>query len=267
MTKQEIAEMLKASRLSAGLEAKEVADRLMAAGVIKSVKSFYNWESGRSQPDADTFMYLCDLYGIKDVLGAFRNGKQEDLLLDHSTDIQTSIDVQKHMELYTQLSSAGRQAADDNVFTLLMFQQAMEKQAVKACDTRIDELGAYRSLRKSEQAFSAGHGVYLGPEAFDLIHVQDNELTRRATFCGTVDGDSMEPRYHDGNILLVNSDEEVEVGEIGIFTLDGHGYVKKRGRGELISLNPNYDPIPLDDSIRCNGKVIGILNPEWIVEE
>lgn len=175
-------------------------------------------------------------------------------------------DIQKHIDLYSQLTPAGRQAADDNIFTLLMFQQAIEKQAAKACDTRIDELSNYRSLRKSEQAFSAGHGVYLGPEAFCLIRVQDNELTRHATFCGAVDGDSMEPRYHDGNILLVNSDEEVDVGEIGIFTLDGHGFVKKRGFSELISLNPAYTPIPLDDSIRCNGKVIGILRPEWIVE-
>ena len=122
-------------------------------------------------------------------------------------------------------------------------------------------------LRCSEQAFSAGHGVYLGPEAFDTINVMDNELTRRATFCGPVSGDSMEPKYHNGDILLVNADEEVEVGDIGIFTLDGHGYVKKRGYVDLVSLNSAYSPIPLDDSIRCNGKVIGILDPDWIVEK
>lgn len=145
----------------------------------------------------------------------------------------------------------------------LAFKAALTAMQEDAADTPDNVI----PLRCSEQAFSAGHGVYLGPEAFDTINVMGNELTRRATFCGPVSGDSMEPKYHNGDILLVNADEEVEVGDIGIFTLDGHGYVKKRGYVDLVSLNSAYSPIPLDDSIRCNGKVIGILDPDWIVEK
>jgi transcriptional regulator with XRE-family HTH domain len=66
LTKDEIAATLKLCRIKAGLEAKDVAEKLISIGAIKSVKSFYNWESGRTQPDADTFMYLCDLYKVKD---------------------------------------------------------------------------------------------------------------------------------------------------------------------------------------------------------
>ena len=120
------------------------------------------------------------------------------------------------------------------------------------------------SLRSSEQPFSAGRGVYLGPEAFNTICVERNELTEHADYAGPVEGDSMEPKYHDGDILLVSTKEYPERGEIGIFSLDGCGYVKKLGNDKLISLNPKYDPIPMDESIRCNGKVIGTLNPDWI---
>ena len=76
----------------------------------------------------------------------------------------------------------------------------------------------------------------------------------------------MEPRYHNGDILMVEAAHDIPVGEIGVFTLNGSGYVKQRGADTLVSLNPAYDPIPLDESVRCNGRVIGILNPAWIVE-
>ena len=59
---------------------------------------------------------------------------------------------------------------------------------------------------------------------------------------------------------------DIRIGEIGVFTIDGMGYVKKRGESSLISLNPEYDPIPFSENTRCNGKVIGILDPSWIVE-
>ncbi|PWM98922.1 MAG: hypothetical protein DBX37_05800 [Massilioclostridium sp.] len=121
----------------------------------------------------------------------------------------------------------------------------------------------YKPALYSTQKFSAGAGTYLGVDDFETILIQDNEATKKVKFCGSVQGDSMEPLYHDGDILMV-SNEPVEIGDIGIFTLDGNGYVKKRGIDDLISLNPDYDPIPMDDTIKCNGKVIGILNPEWI---
>ena len=39
-------------------------------------KTIYGWENGQSQPDADTLMFLCELYNIDDVLHTF--GYKED---------------------------------------------------------------------------------------------------------------------------------------------------------------------------------------------
>ena len=71
----------------------------------------------------------------------------------------------------------------------------------------------------------------------------------------------MEPKYRDGDILLVQESDSVEYGELGIFVLDGDGYFKKYGGDRLISLNPEYPPILLKNfsEVICCGKVIGKL--------
>lgn len=121
-------------------------------------------------------------------------------------------------------------------------------------------------FRRSNQPASAGTGMYLGPDEFETIYVLENDLTRRASFGIPVSGDSMEPNYHNGDVLLVERADDISVGQIGVFTIDGQGYVKERGDGELISTNPAYGPVRMNESICCNGRVIGVLKPEWIVD-
>ena len=74
-------------------------------------------------------------------------------------------------------------------------------------------------------------------------------------------GNSMEPIYFDGDIVLVKQQPAVELGEIGIFDIEDNGYIKKYGGDRLISLNAEYDDIILSDydeeRIHCFGKVIG----------
>lgn len=124
-------------------------------------------------------------------------------------------------------------------------------------------------FRNSDQAASAGTGVFLNDESMDTIHVRLDALPRgyeRAPeryFGVPVAGDSMEPHFHDGDILIV-SQEPVDVGDIGVFTMNGEGYVKKLGRGVLHSLNPEYEDLPLEEDVRCNGKVVGVLKSEDI---
>lgn len=69
----------------------------------------------------------------------------------------------------------------------------------------------------------------------------------------------MEPLYHDKDILLVEPTCEINVGEIGIFNVNGQAYVKKLGKGKLISLNKGYDDIPLTEESLCMGRVVDSL--------
>jgi transcriptional regulator with XRE-family HTH domain len=71
MTKSEIASALRSCRKKVNLSGTKVIEKLKASGVVLSVKALYNWEKGRSQPDFNAFMGLCDIYGIDTILSAF----------------------------------------------------------------------------------------------------------------------------------------------------------------------------------------------------
>lgn len=91
------------------------------------------------------------------------------------------------------------------------------------------------------------------------IEIPDTPEYKNVSYAIGVNGSSMEPAFHDGDILLVEATREIEVGDIGIFQIDNECYVKKLGKTELISLNKNYKNIALDDTAATLGKVIGKL--------
>ena len=108
---------------------------------------------------------------------------------------------------------------------------------------------------------SAGPGVYLDDSTADTINIPDNERTASTDFALRISGNSMEPKYHDGDILLVEDTDSVEIGELGIFILDGNGYFKKYAGDRLVSLNEAYGDILLRDYAEavCCGRVVGKL--------
>lgn len=118
-----------------------------------------------------------------------------------------------------------------------------------------------RKISLYDLPVSAGTGVYLTDTDSVEINIPDNHETEVADFALRIKGNSMEPKYRDGDVLLVEECDAVEYGELGIFILDGDGYFKKFGGDRLISLNPDYEPILLKnfDEIICCGRVVGKL--------
>lgn len=167
---------------------------------------------------------------------------------------------------YFELSTERRTIADrvfGETVAALYEQQKSENQS-SAVEQEFDNVLPFRL---SGQPASAGHGFDLGPQNLQDIYVRKGCLPRGAKFGVPVAGNSMEPKYHDGDILVVDG-QPVDEGEIGVFTLNGDGYVKKLQCGKLVSLNPDYEPIELHeyDQFKHNGRVIGVLDPECIVE-
>ena len=106
---------------------------------------------------------------------------------------------------------------------------------------------------------SAGSGSWLSDETpVEYTNVPKTEKTSAANFMLEVRGDSMQPKFFDGDRVLIKSSESIFEGEIGVFILNNESYIKKMGRNELLSLNPAYKPIKLNefDDIRCVGKVL-----------
>lgn len=118
-----------------------------------------------------------------------------------------------------------------------------------------------RRISLYDMPVSAGTGVFLDDSTATDIMIPDGPKTVEADYALRISGDSMEPKYHSGDVLLVQSCDSVEEGELGIFVLDGSGYFKKFGGDRLISLNEAYAPIMLKDfsEISCCGRVLGKL--------
>lgn len=115
------------------------------------------------------------------------------------------------------------------------------------------------------QAASAGLGDFADDETSEKIAVQQNKVTSKADCVIRVHGDSMEPKFSDGQQVLVRLQPAVELGEIGIFIRDGMRYIKVYRGKYLESVNPNYKNTALEEYSKCVGKVLGVLQPDWIV--
>ena len=112
------------------------------------------------------------------------------------------------------------------------------------------------------QPMSAGSGTEAGdgePEDFVLT----KRPPRGASYVAPVSGDSMEPTFHDGDRLFVQTCDQIEPGRIGVFLMDGRQWVKELGDGVLVSHNPKYAPIPMTEDIRCQGLVLGVCDPTY----
>ena len=120
---------------------------------------------------------------------------------------------------------------------------------------------AIRQIKLFNTAASAGTGVYLSDSDATEISVYSNPITDSADFAIRVSGNSMMPKYHDGDIILAEKTNKVDEGELGIFSLNGEAFFKKFGGDKLISLNPEYSDIHINayDEIICFGRVIGRL--------
>ena len=121
-------------------------------------------------------------------------------------------------------------------------------------------------IKLCQREFSNHHSEYrpvvfgTDTKLIDFIIISYNTaFQKEADYVLTVNGDSMQPMFNDGDKVYVVNQQSVEIGEIGIFIINSEAYIKKLGKDQLISLNEKYKPIPLnaDDSIYCCGKVIG----------
>lgn len=71
MKNEKIAHVLKQARKDNNLSVANVAELLKKKSISVATKTIYGWESGQTQPDADTLLILCDIYNINNILATF----------------------------------------------------------------------------------------------------------------------------------------------------------------------------------------------------
>ena len=79
MSRERIAQVLKECRKRSNLSVEEVSDSLVNLYQIDMApRSLYSYESGHRQPDADLLMALCEIYGVTDIAGAFKEPNENE---------------------------------------------------------------------------------------------------------------------------------------------------------------------------------------------
>ena len=211
-------------------------------GVNKNAVS--NWEAGRTRPDINSVPLLCAALGISvsDFFGAEESAGS------------LSRDEQRKLSGYRYLSDMNKQLVVKMIDAMLEVQEQEKRKFVELNVRRIFR-NAYKTAAGTGNPLdSARRGSYEYLYADPLIDQADEIIT--------VTGNSMEPTFYDGDMLLVEHTQEVRVGEIGIFVADGDGYVKEYHEDGLHSHNPAYPVLKFteDDNVRCVGRVLGALN-------
>ena len=244
-TKPMICDRIRHYREKLGMEQKALATMV---GVTANAVS--NWERGRARPDVNLLPNICEalqitlyqLYGLDDP--SVKHTAVEDTFIEN----------------YRQLTPGHQYALRAMAQNLLQVQQAEGCREI-------------HKLTRFEHQLAAGIG---DPNEFEdsgtPIYVYDDSLTCRADCVFTVNGDSMEPDYPDGCMVLVKriSDSgELTPGDIGAFMIDNETYIKEYREDGLHSLNPAYPVMRFSDfeHVYLIGRIIGVFSPESIATE
>ena len=193
------------------------------------------------------------LLKLADTLGVTAEYFVDDINTGNESGLeQYSKEELNHLKKYHDLDPIGQPHVD----AVLQWETERVKQIEQAASTP----AATRMINYYYKLASAGTGQIV----FDMPPTKRIEIPaipeyRKADYAIGVNGNSMEPVYHDGDTLLVEMTDHVEIGEIGIFLVNGESFVKKLGETELISLNLGSKNIPLNENARCLGRVIDKL--------
>ena len=234
---------VKKYRKRAGLTAQQLADILQ---ITRS--SVQNWECGITRPDPE---FLFRMFSILNVEPNefFGIGGIGTILTDEEREL---------LDNYRSLDSIGKQHLEAIAETLS--EQAHSVLMKNAYDS-MTLISNYGRLA------AAGSGAEWEdyPEE-DKVLLLNNYAVSQADEIITVSGESMEPQFHNGDLVLVEYCDEIRNGDIGIFFASGYGAVIKQvAYDRLHSLNKEYDDIyPYEEGAKLIGRVLCKITPDMI---
>lgn len=239
-----IGDILKDLRKSKGLT---IAESAKIFGV--ATRTYSSYEAGEREPNISLINQFADYYGVTADYLLGREQKPEPYYHEGLEDGLKEI----YQKLPRDVRANILQAMLDAVLSYQQQEQGLPDQET------MQEICRTVLLQYYADSASAGTGEPLSDDPAEEIEVLETPEALAANCVIRISGDSMEPTFSDGDLVLVKHQETVEIGEIGVFTVNGEGYIKELGINCLISHNDKYDSIPLrdTDSIRCTGHVLG----------
>lgn len=248
------------SRIKELREGKQISRNDFADMIGVTVGAISNYENDISSPKEPI------LFKIIETLECEPNYIFQDMVKIKTVNNDVTLAEYNHIKKYrfiSERSPDGAKVVDsvlDGMYSIAEQMKAPESgSTIIEFHGRTDDSGRFLEYFHSA---SAGTGVFiLGNEASEKIAIPDTPENQLADYAIGVDGNSMEPDYHDGDIVLVSQKVELKHGDVGIFVINNKAYIKEYGETELISRNPDADNIRISeyDNIVCMGKVIGKL--------
>lgn len=208
------------------------------------------WENGKEEPKLSSIRILADFYNIR----------IDDFYADNSK--FSSIET-----IYNQLEPPRQQ----KVYNFAENQLEEQEKENKQKNNSITSLEQFRK-RKEEKtiygitkwygAVSAGTGEFLTDETCEEIELPIEQIPDEADFCLSVNGDSMEPIFHDDDYVFIKRQLEIYSGSIGVVIVNGESFLKRiwfeNNFVRLESFNKKYKDIIIteNDEFRIVGKVV-----------
>lgn len=247
------------ARKSQNLSQKALSEVLAEYGVSASAGAISKWENGIALPNPYQLLAICHELHITDPVEYFTGSQPEPV--DFSSELN-----KKGMNLLESIKKALVGCGD-------------YAKTARRRTTGIAEFIEMRSIRISRNLASAGTGDELNDDEFEEMDFPVSQIPEEAEYGVRIHGDSMMPYYTDGQIVWIEKCEELNPGEVGLFMLNGKGYIKVyseempdedeiddyifdgvvRPKISLVSYNKKYPPIQIKGY--CDLKIAGrVLN-------
>ena len=188
-----IGEVISNHRKNKRLSQIELAEMLAAKGINVTNAAISAWEKGNSTPTAESLLAVCEILEI--------------------SDIYTEFIGENPLDPFRHLNDEGKEKVLDYI-NLLEKSGEYEKKNAEIIDI------TPRLMKIALVPASAGDGNFLDDENFETVEIQ-KPVPKKADFGVYLDGNSMEPQFHDEELVWIEQTECLNPGDIGLFFLDG----------------------------------------------
>ncbi|WP_460036350.1 S24 family peptidase [Lactiplantibacillus plantarum] len=205
-----------------------------AKKINRSVSTVSEWESGKYTPKAGILADIANMFNVKldDMMSKDLSIIKEDIF-DNTISVMKLLNPDRQQNVYNYADNQLKEQNGKVVNLPLVGKSAANPTELTYGDVEIEH-----------------------DDFTDVPHGADTAIR--------IQGDSMEPLIHDGQIIFYHQQEEVENGEIAIVEIDGDGVTCKQiyydyTSNEVIlrSINKKYEPRHVkDDQVRIIGRVI-----------
>ena len=229
------------------LSAKGLNPRQLAIALDFKYTTVNDWVNAKTYPRIDKIEMLANFFNVS----------KSDLVENKNEEMATTSPVQA---IYDQLTPP-RQA---KALTYLE-KQLLEQNEEETKINEVSEVIQLYSYNYYDHPASAGTGQYLNDVRVEQIELP---IDVDADFVIPIKGDSMEPDYHDGDLVFIQTSVDLNDGVIGVFNYNGEAYIKQlvidTEQAYLHSLNPKYKDMPItpETDFRIIGEVVGRYKEE-----